>query len=143
MIPIRDTIGDLGPVRATLALLLLEVLAWTFGLFDGSFWVLLLTLLGTWLFGSPIEGRLGTGRFLLAVVALVGIAGLVAGLIDGETTFILYPLGAVLGLGLLLVALIPHGRILVLSPIPFAMGFYEVPTWIVLAIWTVLAWLAS
>lgn len=143
MIPIRDTIGDLGPVRATLALLLLEVLAWAFGLFDGSFLVLLLTLLGTWLFGSPIERRLGTGRFLLAVAALVGIAGLVAGLIDGETTFILYPLGAVLGLGLLLVALIPHGRILVLSPIPFAMGFYEVPTWIVLAIWTVLAWLAA
>ena len=143
MIPVRDTIGDLGPVRATLALLLLEVLARAFGLFDGSFWVLLLTLLGTWLFGSPIERRLGTGRFLLAVAALVGIAGLVAGLIDGETTFILYPLGAVLGLGLLLVALIPHGRILVLSPIPFAMGFYEVPTWIVLAIWTVLAWLAA
>ena len=143
MIPIRDTIGDLGPVRATLALLLLEMLAWAFGLFDGSFWVLLLTLLGTWLFGSPIEGRLGTGRLLLAVAALVGIAGLVAGLIDGETTFILYPLGAVLGLGLLVVALVPHGRILVLSPIPFAMGFNEVPTWIVLAIWTVLAWLAS
>ena len=143
MIPIRDTIGDLGPVRATLALLLLEVLAWAFGLFDGSFLVLLLTLLGTWLFGSPIEGRLGTGRFLLAVAALVGIAGLVAGLIDGETPFILYPLGAVLGLGLLLVALIPHGRILVLSPIPFAMGFYEVPAWAVLAVWTVLAWLAA
>ena len=143
MIPIRDTIGDLGPVRATVALLLLEVLAWTFGLFDGSFWVLLLTLLGTWLFGSPIERRLGTGRFLLAVVALVGIAGLVAGLIKGDATFILYPLGAVLGLGLFLVALVPRGRILILSPIPFAMGFYEVPAWIVLAIWTVLAGLAS
>ena len=143
MIPIRDTIGDLGPVRATLALLLLEVLAWAFGLFDGSFWVLLLTLLGTWLFGSPIERRLGTGRFLLAVAALVGIAALVAGLIDGDATFILYPLGAVLGLGLFLVALVPRSRILVLSPIPFAMGFHEVPAWIILVIWTVLAWLAA
>ena len=143
MIPVRDTIGDPGPVRATLALLVVEVLAFTLGLFDGNFWTFLLTVVGTWLFGSPVERRLGTGHFLLAVAALVGIAGLVAGLIDGDATFILYPPGAVLGLGLFLVALVPSGRILVLSPIPFAMGFYEVPAWIVLAIWTVLAWLAA
>ena len=143
MIPVRDTIGDLGPVRGTVALLVVEVVAFALGLFDGSLWALLLVLLGTWLFGSPIERRLGTGRFLLAVSALVGIAGLVAGLVDGNATFILYPLGSVLGLGLLLVALIPRGRILVLSPIPFAMGFHEVPAWIVLVVWTALAWLAA
>ena len=143
MIPVRDTIGDLGPIRGTLLLLALEVLAYALGVFNAGFWALLLALAGTWLFGSPLERRLGTGRFLLAVAALVGIAGLVAGLIDGVATFILYPLGAVFGLGLALVALVPHGRILVLSPIPFAMGFYEVPAWAVLAVWTVLAWLAA
>lgn len=143
MIPVRDTIGDPGPIRGTLALLALEVLAWALGIFDGSFGALLLALLGTWLFGSPIERRLGTARYLLAVLGLVAVSGLAAGLIDGETTFILYPLGAVLGLGLLLIGLVPRARIITLSPVPFAMGFYEVRAWIVLALWAVLAWLAA
>ena len=143
MIPIRDTVGDLGPVRGTLVLLLLEVLAYALGVFGAGFWALLVALLGTWLFGAPLEGRLGTARFLLAAAALTALAGLVAGLIDGTGSFLLYPLGAVLGLGLLLIAIIPRARILVLSPIPFAMGFYEVPAWAVLAVWTVLAWLVA
>jgi len=142
LIPVRDTIGDLGPVRGTLALLVIEVAAFALGLLDGSFWVLLLVLAGTWLFGSPLERRFGTARFLGLAVLLIAVSGLVAGLIDGDATFLLYPLGAVFGLGLALVALIPHGRILVLSPIPFAMGFFEVPAWTVLAVWVVLAWLA-
>ena len=143
MIPIRDTVGDLGPVRGTLVLLLLEVLAYALGVFGAGFWALLVALLGTWLFGAPLEGRLGTARFLLAAAALTALAGLVAGLIDGTGSFLLYPLGAVLGLGLLLIAIIPRARILVLSPIPFAMGFQEVPAPVVLVVWTVLAWLAA
>ena len=142
MIPIRDTVGDLGPVRGTLVLLLLEVLAYALGVFGAGFWALLVALLGTWLFGAPLEGRLGTARFLLAAAALTALAGLVAGLIDGTGSFLLYPLGAVLGLGLLLIAIIPRARILVLSPIPFAMGFQEVPAPVVLVVWVVLAWLA-
>lgn len=143
MIPFRDTIGDPGPVRGTLVLLLLELAGWALGLLDGSIWVLLLALAGTWLFGSPLERRLDTARFAAVVVALVLVAGLVAALIDGDGAFVLYPLGAVLGLGLVLVATIPRARILFLSPIPFAMGFYEVPAWAVLAGWAVLAWLAA
>ena len=143
MIPFRDTLGDPGPVRGTLALLVLEVVAWALGPFDGSVWALLLALAGTWLFGSPLERRLGTGRFAAITVALVLVTGLIAALIDGEGAFVLYPLGAVLGLGLVLVATIPRARILVLSPSPFAAGLYEVPAWIVLVIWTVLAWLAA
>ena len=143
MIPIRDTVGDLGPVRGTLVLLLLEVLAYALGIFGAGFWALLVALVGTWLFGAPLEGRLGTARFLLAAAALTALAGLVAGLIDGTGSFLLYPLGAVLGLGLLLIAIIPRARILVLSPIPFAMGFQEVPAPVVLVVWTVLAWLAA
>ena len=143
MIPIRDTVGDLGPVRGTLVLLLLEVLAYALAVFGAGFWALLVALVGTWLFGAPLEGRLGTARFLLAAAALTALAGLVAGLIDGTGSFLLYPLGAVLGLGLLLIAIIPRARILVLSPIPFAMGFQEVPAPVVLVVWTVLAWLAS
>ncbi len=143
MIPIRDTVGDLGPVRGTLVLLLLEVLAYALGVFGAGFWALLVALLGTWLFGAPLEGRLGTARLLLAAAALTALAGLVAGLIDGTGSFLLYPLGAVLGLGLLLIAIIPRARILVLSPIPFAMGFQEVPAPVVLVVWAVLAWLAS
>lgn len=143
MIPIRDTVGDLGPVRGTLVLLLLEVLAYALGVFGAGFWALLVALVGTWLFGAPLEGRLGTARFLLAAAALTALAGLVAGLIDGTGSFLLYPLGAVLGLGLLLIAIIPRARILVLSPIPFAMGFQEVPAPVVLVVWAVLAWLAA
>ncbi len=143
MIPIRDTVGDLGPVRGTLVLLLLEVLAYALGVFGAGVWALLVALLGTWLFGAPLEGRLGTARLLLAAAALTALAGLVAGLIDGTGSFLLYPLGAVLGLGLLLIAIIPRARILVLSPIPFAMGFQEVPAPVVLVVWAVLAWLAS
>ena len=143
MIPFRDTIGDPGPVRGTLALLVLEVVAWALGPFDGSVWALLLALAGTWLFGSPLERRLGTARFAAIVVALVLISGLLAALIDGDGVVLLYPLGAVLGLGLVLVATVPHARILVLGPIPFAAGLYEVPAWIVLGIWVVLAWLAA
>jgi len=142
LIPIRDTVGDLGPVQGTLVLLLLEVLAYALGVFGAGFWALLVALVGTWLFGAPLEGRLGTARFLLAAAALTALAGLVAGLIDGTGSFLLYPLGAVLGLGLLLIAIIPRARILVLSPIPFAMGFQEVPAPVVLLVWAVLAWLA-
>ena len=143
MIPFRDTIGDPGPVRGTLVLLVLEAAAWALGLFEGSIWVLLLALAGTWLFGSPLERRLDTARFTAVVVALILVSGLIAALIDGDGVFVLCPLGAVLGLGLVLVATIPRARILVLGPIPFAAGLYEVPAWIVLGIWTVLAWLAA
>ena len=143
MIPIRDTVGDLGPIRGTLVLLILEVVAYTLGVFGAGFWALLVALLGTWLFGAPLEGRVGTARFLLAAAALTALAGLIAGLVEGAGGFLLYPLGAVLGLGLLLVAVIPRARILVLSPIPFAMGFQEVPATVVLVIWAVFAWLAA
>jgi len=143
LIPVRDTIGDLGPVRGTLLLLPLEVLAFALGAFDAGFWALLLALAGTWLFGSPLERRFGTARFLALAVLFTALAGLIAGLIDGNGPFLLYPLGAVFAFGLALVALIPRGRILILSPIPFAMGFYEVPAWTVLAVWVVLAWLAA
>jgi len=143
LIPFRDTIGDPGPVRGTLVLLVLEVAAWALGPFDGSIWALLLVLAGTWLFGSPLERRLDTARFAAIVVSLVLVTGLLAALIDGDGAFSLYPLAAVLGLGLVLVATIPRARILVLSPIPFAAGLYEVPAWVVLGIWVVLAWLAA
>ena len=143
MIPIRDTVGDLGPIRGTLVLLIFEVMAYALGVFEAGFWALLVALLGTWLFGAPLEGRLGTARFLLAAAALTALAGLIAGLVEGAGGFLLYPLGAVLGLGLLLVAVIPRARILVLSPIPFAMGFQEVPATVVLVIWAVFAWLAA
>lgn len=143
MIPVRDTIGELGPVRGTLVLLMLEVAAWALELFEGSVWVLLLVLAGTWLFGSPLERRLGTARFAAVIVALILLSGLLASLIDDDGTFILYPLGAVLGLGLALVGLVPRARILILSPIPLAMGFYETPAWILLVVWVVLAWLAA
>lgn len=143
MIPIRDTVGDLGPIRGTLVLIILEVVAYALGVFGAGFWALLVALAGTWLFGAPLEGRLGTGRFLLAAAALTALAGLIAGLIEGAGGFLLYPLGAVLGLGLLLLLVIPRARILVLSPIPFAMGFQEVPAPVVLVIWAVLAWLAA
>ena len=143
MIPIRDTVGDLGPIRGTLVLLIFEVVAYALGVFGVGFWALLVALLGTWLFGAPLEGRLGTTRFLLAAAALTALAGLIAGLVEGAGGFLLYPLGAVLGLGLLLVAVIPRARILVLSPIPFAMGFQEVPATVVLVIWAVFAWLAA
>ncbi|MFM9077143.1 MAG: hypothetical protein ACKORM_02770 [Solirubrobacterales bacterium] len=66
MIPIRDTVGDLGPIRGTLVLLLLEVAAYALGVFGAGFWALLVALAGTWLFGAPLEGRLGTGQLLLS-----------------------------------------------------------------------------
>ncbi|MGA1212504.1 MAG: hypothetical protein ACO3ZZ_02080 [Solirubrobacterales bacterium] len=143
MIPVRDTIGDLGPIRGTLALLAAEVVAFILGLFDGSIWVLLLVLAGTWLFGSPLERRLGTPKFLLVALALFAAGPVVIGLVDGESPFTLYPLGAVGGMGLVLIGVVPRARILFLSPIPFAMGFYEVPAWAVLAGWAFLAWLAA
>lgn len=143
MIPIRDTVGDLGPIRGTLAFLVLEVVAYAVGAFGAGFWALLVALVGTWLFGAPLEGRLGTARFLLTAAALTALAGLIAAMVDGAGGFLLYPLGAVLGLGLLLVVVIPRARILVLSPIPFAMGFQEVPAPVVLVVWAVLAWLAA
>ena len=140
MIPLKDTLDVRGGIVATVALLVANVVLFALGSYDAGFWTLLISLLSIWLFGGALEKKVGPvgliGIYLLAVV----LSGLIAGLIEGSAgIFAFFPPGAALGLGLILLALVPSAKIVALIPIPFAMGLYEVPAAIVLAILVVLA----
>lgn len=128
MIPTRDTLGGPSLVPVTLALLVAQVVLFALGHYGAGFWVLLLALLGTWLFGGLLERRFGSVATLGSWLVGVGLASLVAGLLDGSgETFTFWPAGAAIVQGILATLLVPKGKILCLIPIPFAMGLYEVP----------------
>ena len=66
-------------------------------------------------------------------------AGFLIGAIDDDSgSFVISLFMPVLLVGILHLVLAPRSRILVLVPIPFAMGFFEVPTIAMLIGWTVL-----
>lgn len=140
MIPLRDTLDDRGGVVATVLLLVANVTLFGLGLYGAGFWTLPVSLLAIWLFGGALEKKAGpVGLVGIYLVALT-LSSLVAGLVEGSASlFSFFPPGAALGLGLALLALAPRTKIVTLIPIPFAMGLYEVPAVVILAILTALA----
>ncbi len=140
MIPLRDTLDVRGPVRATVFLVALNfVLYLAVGIPHLNFWQLLVGVAGLWLFGAYVERRLGSPVFLGVYLVLAVAAGFLIGAIDDNSgSFVISLFMPVLLVGILHLVLAPRSRILVLVPIPFAMGFFEVPTIAMLIGWTVL-----
>ena len=140
MIPVGDTLDGRGSYLATIVLLIANVAFFVAGLYAVGFWTFLVSLLAIWLFGAALEktvGPIGTGA--IYVIALV-LASLVAGLVDDSSgSFLFFPAGAALGLGLTVIAFTPRAKIATLIPIPFAMGLYEVPAAVILVLLTLIA----
>ncbi len=140
MIPLRDTLEARGPVRATIALVIVNLALFAFvGIPYLNFWQMLVGVAGLWLFGAYVERRLGSLAFLGIYVLLAVATGFLIGMVDDESGSLVIGLFLpVLLIGILHLVLAPRSRILVLVPIPFAMGFLEVPTIAMLIGWTVL-----
>lgn len=140
MIPLRDTQDLRGPVWATLALILINLILAIAGEIPHlNFWQALLAVLGLWLFGAYVERRLGSLPYLLIYSALAVSTGfLVAGIDDqvGRWTVSLFL--PVLAIGALHLALAPRSKVLTMVPIPFAMSFVEVPMVAILIGWLAL-----
>jgi membrane associated rhomboid family serine protease len=139
LIPFRDTLDLEGPVRATVLLVVVNVLLYAFvGIPHLNFWQMLVGVAGLWLFGAYVERRLGSPAFLAIYLLLAVATGFLIGAIDDEPgRFAISLFMPVLLIGGLHLALAPKSRILVLVPIPFAMTFFEIPT-----IAMLLGWLA-
>lgn len=140
MIPLRDTLEARGPVRATIGLVIVNVALFAFvGIPFLNFWQMLVGVAGLWLFGAYVERLLGSPAFLGIYILLAVATGFLIGVVDDETgSFVIGLFLPVLLIGILHLVLAPKSRILVLVPIPFAMGFLEVPTIAMLIGWTVL-----
>lgn len=124
-------------------LVVANLVIFAFGLFGVGIWTFLISVFSLWLFGRAVEKRVGPFGLLGIYLVLLGLSGLVAGLVDGSGPFLFFPAGAAFGLGLALAALAPNARIATLIPIPFAMGLYEVPAVVILAILVVIALLLN
>lgn len=140
MIPLRDTLDVRGPIRATVGLTVANAAFFAlFGIPYLNFWQFLVGLAGLWLFGAYVERRLGSAVFLAVYLSFVAITGFLIGAVDDQaSTFTVGLFMPVLLTGILHLSLAPRSRILALVPIPFAMGFFEVPTIAMLIGWTAL-----
>jgi membrane associated rhomboid family serine protease len=140
LIPLRDTLDTQGPVRATVGLMVANAAFFAvFGMPYLNFWQLLIGLAGLWLFGAFVERRLGSAAFLAVYLGFVLATGFLIGAVDSQAgTFAVGLFMPVLLTGILHLCLAPKSRILALVPIPFAMGFFEVPTIAMLIGWTAL-----
>lgn len=140
MIPFRDTLEEKGPVRATVFLVVLNVVLYlAVGIPHFNFWQMLVGVAGLWLFGAYVERRLGSPAFLGIYLILAVATGFLIGVLDGEAgSFVISLFMPVLLIGGLHLALAPKSRILVLVPIPFAMAFFEIPTIAMLVGWAAL-----
>jgi membrane associated rhomboid family serine protease len=129
-----------GPMWATLLAVLVNLGLYIAGLIPHlNFWQMLVALLGLWLFGAYVERRLGSPAFIAIYLAFAIPTGFLIGAVDEQAGIFAVSLFLpVLLLGGLHLALAPKSRILVLVPVPFAMGFFEVPTVAMLLIWLAL-----
>lgn len=140
MIPLRDTQDLQGPVWATFALILANlVLAIAGEIPHLNFWQVLVAVIGLWLFGRYVELRLGSFVFLAIYLVVAAATGFLVATIDDEVgrwaVSLFLP---VLAIGAIHLALAPRSRILTMVPIPFAMSFFEIPTVAMLFVWLAL-----
>lgn len=140
MIPLRDNQELRGPVWATLALIVANLVLYFAGAIPHlNGWQVLVALLGLWLFGAYVERRLGSLAFLAIYVVVALATGFLVGAVDQHSGTIAVSIFLpVLALGSLHLALEPSSKIVTLIPIPFAMAFYEIPTVGMLVGWVAL-----
>lgn len=137
MIPFRDTMDLQGPVWGTLGLMVAYFVLALFGdIPHMNAWQVLVGLLGLWLFAPYVERRAGTALFLIGFVLVAVATGFLVGAVDEASgpiaaSFFL-PVLATAGVH---IALAPRSRILCLLPVPFAMTFFEVPTFAMAIAW--------
>jgi membrane associated rhomboid family serine protease len=140
LIPLRDTLEQKGPVRATVLLVVVNLILYAVvGIPHLNFWQVLVGVAGIWIFGAYVERRLGSPVFFAIYLLLAVSTGFLIGAIDEASgPFAISLFMPVLLLGGLHLALEPKSRILGMVPVPFAMTFVEVPTVAVLVGWVVL-----
>lgn len=93
----------------------------TYGLLHGGLMHLLFNGLGIWMFGGDVERVLGSRgmlRYFVVCVAGGGLAVVVAGLLFGQTAFVIGASGGVLGLVLAFAVFFPDRQVFIF-PIPF------------------------
>jgi membrane associated rhomboid family serine protease len=102
----------------------------------GGWLHLILNMWTLWLFGGPVEDRLGHARYLLFYL----LCGLAAGLTHcwtnaASTVPVVGASGAIAGLLAAYMALFPRSRIILLVPIFFIPFFFEWPAGFYVSLW--------
>ena len=102
----------------------------------GGWLHLIINMWTLWLFGVPVEDRLGSWRFLLLYLAS-GTAGSVTHLISNLNSFVpaVGASGAIAGLLGAFVWMFPRDRVAVVVPIVIIPLIFHVPTLVFAAVW--------
>lgn len=134
-----------GPVWGTLGLVAVYFLLALFGdIPHMNAWQVLIGLVGLWLFAPYVERRAGTPLFLVGFVIVAAATGFLVGAVDEATgkfaVSLFLPVLATAGAH---IALAPRSRILCLFPVPFAMTFFEVPTFAMAIAWVAIEMLLT
>ncbi len=105
----------------------------------GGWLHLILNMWTLWLFGGPVEDRLGPGRYI-AFYLTCGVAASAAHAFFNPTSTVpaLGASGAIAGVMGCYVRLFPLARIIVVVPILFLPLFFELPAIVFVGIWFVL-----
>ena len=150
MLPIQDVVPSGVVPRATIALIIVNVLAYVgrlqFGLPLERSVVLspflhlstlhfVVTVLFLWLFGDNVEARIGRGLFVVLYVVCAA-AGTYVALSVGHGADSVGATCAVTGILGAYFVLLPNSRILVLVPMPFDLA--EAPALFFLGVWWLL-----
>jgi len=138
MIPVRDVIPTRTAPRATLALLATMGAACAWPQVRDWWLPWASDAVVLWLAGSPLEDRLGRGRFagLVAGCAVAAAAAPAAAGWDSDPVWAAS--GAIAGVLAAYLVMFPTSRILTLVPVIIGVELVEVPAWAVFALWAAL-----
>ena len=116
---------------------LLDYLPFVTNMFLHGGWLhLILNMWTLWIFGPPVEDRLGSGRFLLLYLAAGILASLTPALLNQESVIpALGASGAIAGVIGCYARLFPFARLIVLVPILFVPLFFEIPALVFAGFW--------
>jgi membrane associated rhomboid family serine protease len=105
----------------------------------GGWLHLILNMWTLWLFGGPVEDRLGSGRYV-AFYLVCGIAAAIAHAALNPTSTVpaLGASGAIAGVMGCYMRLFPWARVIVVIPIIFIPLFFELPAVVFVGLWFVL-----
>src|SRR5580704_9198995 len=105
----------------------------------GGWLHLILNMWTLWLFGRPVEDRLGSHRYFIFYCVCGVVAGLVHCAFNATSTLpVLGASGAIAGVLGCYVRLFPLSRLIVVVPILFLPFFFEVPAILFVGVWFLL-----